>query len=279
MPLIHDTYGKGRVRVMRVARGERDEVRELSAQIMLEGAAFSTAYTRADNSAVVATDTIKNLAYIVARENLDAEAEPYGLALARRFLDRYPQIQRATVTLLETRWTRYAPGGEPHPHAFLLDGNGKGYARLVVDRQGETVESGLRGFSFLKSTGSGWENYVMDEYTTLRETGDRIAATAMDATWRWTTPPADYPAANRRVLDTMLAVFAGTYSHGIQDSLYRMGEAVLDAVPELADVHMACPNKHYIAFDLAPFGMDADNRVFVATDEPHGQIECRVGRG
>lgn len=279
MPLIHDTYGKGRVRVMRVARGERDEVRELSARIMLQGAAFSAAYTRADNSAVVATDTIKNMAYIVARENLDAEAEPYGLALARRFLDRSPQVERVAVTLLETRWTRYAPGGEPHPHAFLLDGNGKGYARLVVDRRGQTVESGVRDFSFLKSTQSGWENYVRDEYTTLPETRDRVAATAMDATWRWAAPPDDHPAANRRVLDTVLAVFAGTYSHGIQDSLYRMGEAALDAVPELAEVHMAGPNKHYIAFNLAPFGMSADNQVFVATDEPHGQIECRVGRG
>ena len=54
---------------------------------------------------------------------------------------------------------------------------------------------------------------------------------------------------------------------------------VQSAVPELAEVHMACPNKHYIAFNLAPFGMSADNQVFVATDEPHGQIECRVGRG
>ena len=28
-----------------------------------------------------------------------------------------------------------------------------------------------------------------------------------------------------------------------------------------------------------PFGLDGGNQVFVATDEPHGQIECRVGRG
>ena len=280
MPLIHDTYGKGRVRVMRVTRGARQEVRELTAQVMLEGAAFAAAYTAADNRAVIATDTVKNLAYIVAREHLDADAEPYGQALAQRFLDRYQQVGRVAVTLHETRWTRFAPGGVPHPHAFLLDGNGQGYARVTAGRDGEAViESGVRGFTFLKSTESGWVDYVMDDVTTLAPTRDRIAATSMDATWRWASPPARYPEANQRVLDAMLHVFATTYSHGIQDSLYRMGEAALAAVPELADLGVACPNKHYIPVDLDRFGLDANNQVFVATDEPHGQIECRVGRG
>jgi len=280
MPLIHHTYGKGRVRVMRVTRGVQQEVRELAVQAMLEGG-FSASFTAADNRAVIATDTIKNLAYVVAREHLGAEAEPYGQALARRFLDRYPQVATATVTLHETRWTRYAPdGGAPHPHTFLLDGNGRGYARVVTSRTtGDSIESGVRGFTFLKSTESGWADFFMDEFTTLAPTTDRIAATSMDATWRWLAAPASYPEANRRVLDTMLDVFAMTYSHGVQDSLYRMGEAALAAVPELADIDLACPNKHYIPFDLGRFGMDADNQVFVATDEPHGQIECRVGRG
>jgi urate oxidase len=77
----------------------------------------------------------------------------------------------------------------------------------------------------------------------------------------------------------MLQVFGTTYSHSVQDSLYRMGEAALAEVPELATISMACPNKHYLPVNLAPFGMTADNAVFIPTDEPHGQIECVVGRG
>jgi len=61
-----------------------------------------------------------------------------------------------------------------------------------------TVVSGLAGYTFMKSTASGWEGYVIDEYTTLPETRDRLSA---------------------------------------------------------------------------------NNTVFVATGEPHGQIECTVGRG
>ncbi len=124
----------------------------------------------------------------------------------------------------------------------------------------------------------GWVEYVKDDYTTLPETTDRIAATAMDAHWTWRAPVVDYTATNAQVLATMLEVFATTYSKGVQDSLYRMGEAALAAVPELARISMACPNKHYLPINLTPFGMSSDNMVFTPTDEPHGQIECTIGR-
>ena len=278
MPLIQNTYGKGRVRVMRVHRdGERHEVRELTVQAMLDGD-FAAAYTKGDNRAVVATDTIKNIAYIVARENMAAGTEQYGEALAARFLERYPQVERVRVSLRETRWTRAGFGGAAHPHSFVLDANGQPTAEVSATRGETTVVSGIAGHTFMKTTESGWVDYVMDEYTTLPPTQDRIAATAMDARWTWAQPPADYGDANARVLSTMLEVFATTYSRGVQDSLYRMGEAALAAVPELGTVSMACPNKHYLPVKLEPFGLSADNMVFTPTDEPHGQIECTVGR-
>lgn len=278
MPLIQNTYGKGRVRVMRVHRdGEHNEVRELSVQTMLDGD-FAAAYTEGDNRSVVATDTIRNITYIVARENIAACTELFGVALAERFLARYPQVERVRVTMHETRWTRASFGGVPHPHSFVLDGNGRPTAEVIAARGAVAVVSGIAGYTFMKTTGSGWVDYVMDEYTTLPPTQDRIAATAMDATWTWLRPPADYDATNARILGTMLEVFATTYSRGIQDSLYRMGEAVLAEVPEVETVRMACPNKHYLPMKLEPFGLSADNLVFTPTDEPHGQIECVVGR-
>ncbi len=277
MPLIQNTYGKGRVRVMRVHRGDRHEVRELTIQTMLDGD-FAAAYTAGDNRTVVATDTIKNIAYIVARENMTAGTEEYGEALAARFLRRYPQVERVRVSMRETRWTRASFGGSPHPHSFVLDGNGQPTAEVAATRDGATVVSGIAGYTFMKTTESGWVDYVMDEYTTLPPTQDRIAATAMDASWTWRRVPADYAAANAHILSTMLEVFATTYSYGVQDSLYRMGEAALAAVPELDTIRMACPNKHYLPVKLEPFGLFSDNMVFTPTDEPHGQIECAVGR-
>ncbi|GJD64529.1 factor-independent urate hydroxylase [Methylobacterium frigidaeris] len=278
MTLLHKTYGKGRVRVMRVHRdGDRHEVRELTVKAMLTGA-FDRTFTHADNSQTVSTDTVKNVVYIVARECPTLPAEAFCRAVAQRLLDSYPQMETATVTGHETRWNRLAVDGTAHAHTFTLDGNGQPFARVALSRDGAVVESGLSGFTFLKSTESGWANYVKDPYTTIPETHDRIAATSMEASWRWTSEPADYEAANARILDTLLRVFAGSYSHSLQDSLYRMGTAALEAVPEIETITLACPNKHYLLANLSPFGLDNPNQVFIATDEPHGQIECTVGR-
>ncbi len=278
MALLHKTYGKDGVRVMRIdRRDDRHDVRELTVRAMLTGN-FDGAFTEADNSTSVSTDTVKNVVNVVARENIALGNELFCEAVAQKLLQSYPGIDSATVTGHETKWSRLAVDGAPHPHSFLLDSNGKPFAKVVATRSGSTVESGISGFTFMKSTQSGWENYIKDKYTTLPETHDRMAATAMEASWRWSRAPASYEAANAAILEALLKVFATTYSRSVQDSLYRMGMAALEAVPELLDISMACPNKHYLPLNLTPFGLDNNNQVFVATDDPHGQIECTVGR-
>jgi urate oxidase len=206
---------------------------------------------------------------------------PHGrrdAVVAQRLLDLYEQVDAVDVTALETRWSRLPVGGAPHGHSFVLDGNGKPLTQVMATRAGMQTTSGISDFTFMKCTQSGWSDFLKDPMTTLPETDDRIAATSMEARWRWQSAPADWEAANATILASMLEVFATTYSHSVQDSLYRMGRAALAAVPELRDISMACPNKHYLLVNLAPFGLDNDNAVFLPTDEPHGQIECTVGR-
>jgi urate oxidase len=278
VPLIRNRYGKGRVRVMRIHRdGERHEVSQLSIKAMVEGD-FARTYTEADNSDSVSTDTIKNIVNIVARENTGLCPEEFCQVLAKKYLYLYPQVARVIVTAHETRWNRLSFDGKPHPHSFVLDGNGKPTVEVTATREGSTLTSGIDGFTFLKSTQSGWANYLKDAYTTLPETNDRICATAMVASWKWSAKPKHYPASNAKILATVLEVFGVTYSASVQDSLYRMGEAALAAVPEISEISMACPNMHFIPMNLAAFGLDNNNDVFLPTDEPHGQIECTVGR-
>ena len=76
----------------------------------------------------------------------------------------------------------------------------------------------------------------------------------------------------------LLQVFATTYSHSAQDSLYRMGEAALAAAPAIEEITLAMPNFHYLAIDLSAFGRDAKGRLFLPTDEPNGQIEATLRR-
>jgi len=206
--------------------------------------------------------------------------EEFSQVLAKRYLDTYPQIASVSLTVHETKWSRLSFAGKPHPHSFVLDSNGKPTVEVSSIRGGATtMSSGIDGFTFMKSTQSGWENYVKDIYTTIPPTADRMCATSMVASWKWSGKPLNYPAANSKILDTVLEVFSMTYSKSVQDSLYRMGEAALAAVPEISEISMACPNMHFIPMNLSAFGMDNNNDVFLPTDEPHGQIECTVGRG
>src|SRR5712672_725243 len=275
VPLIKNRYGKGRVRVMRIHRdGDRHEVSQLNVKAMIEGD-FARTYTHGDNSMSVSTDTIK----IVARENTGLCPEEFCQVLAKKYLDTYPQIASVAITAHETKWSRLSFGGKPHPHSFVLDSNGKPTVEVSASRSGATLTSGIDGFTFMKSTQSGWEDYLKDPYTTLKETDDRICATSMVASWKWSAKPQNYPATNARILATLLEVFGATYSASVQDSLYRMGEAALSAVPEISEISMACPNMHFILMNLSAFGLDNNNDVFLPTDEPHGQIECTVGRG
>jgi urate oxidase len=280
VPLIKNRYGKGRVRVMRIHRdGERHEVSQLNVKAMIEGD-FARAYTHGDNSTSVSTDTIKNVVNIVARENTGLCTEEFCQVLARKYLDTYPQIASVAITAHETKWSRLSFGGKSHPHSFVLDSNGKPFVEAAAARNGApTLSSGIDGFTFMKSTQSGWEHYVKDRYTTIAPTADRMCATSMVASWKWSAKPANYPATNKKILDTLLEVFSMTYSKSVQDSLYRMGEAALAAVPEISEISMACPNMHFIPMNLSAFGLDNNNDVFLPTDEPHGQIECTVGRG
>src|SRR5882724_9884364 len=141
MKLLNSTYGNGRVRVMRLSgEGQNREVRELTVLAMLAGD-IARAYTQADNSTTVSTDSIKNVVNVVAREELEAGPEAFCRAVAKRLLNSYPGMTSATVSAREVRWNRLTVDGTPHLHAFTLDGNGQGTAEVVMDRDGDRDSS------------------------------------------------------------------------------------------------------------------------------------------
>ena len=278
MALTASRYGKDRVRVLRLTRsGDHHVPRELTLSVILTGR-FEDAWTRGDNRACIATDSVKNIVNVTAARNPSLDAEAFVAAVSDILLDSSPPVAANSMGAEATGWLRTAVAGVPHGHTFTRDANGYGFVALTADRDASHLRSGLRGFTFMKTTQSGWAGFVDDSFRTLPDTADRIAATSMDATWSWATPPADYGLANARILATLLRVFATTYSRGIQDSMYRMGEAALADVTELADIAFVLPNRHYLPIDLRPFGLDSAGAVFLPTEEPYGRIEATVSR-
>jgi urate oxidase len=278
MKLLHHHYGKARVRVLKVLRsGPRHSIKELTVSVMLNGD-FDASYTRGDNGLVVPTDTMKNTVQALALQHLDAETEDFGVLLAEHFAKTYPQAARAEVRLSERAWQRISLDGKPHAHSFLEAGPARPLAQVTCAGGQTDVQSGIEDLLILKSAQSGFEGFVNDEYTTLAETGDRVFATQVKALWSYRSKPASYSQTNARILEAMLGVFADTYSPSVQATLFQMGQAALQAAPEVERIHLAMPNKHCLLANLAPFGLENKNELFIPTDEPHGQIEGTVGR-
>jgi urate oxidase len=182
------------------------------------------------------------------------------------------------IGLRERCWDRLTVGGRPHDHSFAQKDAAKPTVLAICSRSSSSVESGIEDLLILKTTGSGFEGFLKDKYTTLAETKDRIFATQLKAQWNYDKRPASYSQTNASILEAMLSVFASNYSPSVQVTLFEMGEAALKAAPEISKINLAMPNKHCLPINLAPFGLDNRNELFVPTDEPHGQIEGTVSR-
>jgi urate oxidase len=276
--LMGQRYGKARVRVLKILR--RDDahtIKEIDVTALLEGD-FASSYTAGDNTKVVPTDTIKNTINVFAHQHLGEEIERFALILGDHFLNRYPQVGKAEIQVAEHGWNRMQIDGRPHSHSFRAADSARKFTNIMRTNESQTVRSGIRDLLILKSTGSGFENYPKDEFTTLPETADRILATSLSATWNFAKAPTDYSAANESILAAMLKIFANNYSPSAQTTLFQMGEAALVASGEVSQIDLAMPNKHYLTINLSPFGIENKNEVFVPTEEPHGQIEASVVR-
>jgi urate oxidase len=271
-------YGKARVRVMKILReGPVHTLKDLEVAVFLKGD-FASSFTRGDNTKVVATDTIKNTINVFAKEHLGEEIERFALILGEHFLTRYEQVNEAEIEILERPWKRLMVNGEAHPHSFAAGSEARMFTSVNCSDATKTIRSGIRNLVILKSSGSGFENYPKDEFTTLPETADRILATSFSATWTFKDQPEHYGHANEAILSAMLKVFASNYSPSAQTTLFQMGEAALAVCSEISKLDLAMPNKHCLLINLAPFGLENKNEVFVPTDEPHGDIQATVTR-
>lgn len=267
-------YGKAETRLVRVVRdGETHHIKDLNVSIALSGD-MTEVHLSGDNSAVLPTDTQKNTVFALARKHGVGAVEEFALLLARHFVTSQPTVHRARVTIAEYAWDRVPVTG----HSFVRRGQEVRTARVVHTADRTQVVSGLRDLTVLNSTASEFRGYLRDEYTTLAETDDRILATDVRAEWRHAGAEGDWDASYAETRRILLETFAGTYSRSLQQTLYTMGERVLRKRPELCEVRLAMPNKHHIAVDLEPFGLDNPNEIFFAADRPYGLIEGTVLR-
>jgi urate oxidase len=274
----HNTYGKADVRLVKVFRDtSRHELKDVWVNVAMEGD-FLAAHTQGDNSGLLATDTVRNSVYALAGSGLTGSIEDFGKVLVRHFLIAGPRVTRVRVQFTEHLWQRaQAAGGIEHDHAFVRQ-MPKHTAWVEGDGENMTVSSGIDELFILKTTQSGWGGFHREGYTTLPDTGDRILATVVTARWEYLPGEADYEAVWQRVYDQLLSTFGDHYSPSMQNTLFRMGEAILTVCPELSRIHFSFPNRHHIPYNLERFGLENTNTIFHADAEPYGLIEGWVER-
>lgn len=189
---------------------------------------------------------------------------------------------------------------QPHAHGFVEAGTHVRFCRAAVERPDRSrpsarvasLASGVEGFKVLKTTQSGYEGFLHDQYTLLPDTRERILATSMSATWsfgaatlaEWTSVRSiDFDAVYDAVIMACTEKFfgdarTGVYSPSVQYTLHEMGQAVLRRCARVDRIRFSLPNIHFLPCAVVNSAGFEDD-VYVATSEPHGTIEAEVARG
>ena len=272
------SYGKARVCLSYVTRhADRHDFIQLAVEIALQGD-FDTAYVDGDNSKVIPTDTMKNSVYGIARKCGVENIEAFGQDLANHFFDSFDHVDSATVSVVESLWQRIDSDGSPHRHGFVGGGSEQNTCQVTRSSDGTKMKSGLCGLQVLKTTDSGFEGFLQDQFTTLKETNDRIFATTITTEWPCEKLDHDWPATRTKIRGMLLDAFVAKYSPSVQKTLHEMADIVLAQCPEVSEISLNMPNQHHLLADIAKLNLENKNDIFVPTPEPFGVISATIRR-
>lgn len=287
--LTSHRYGKSRVRLMRVSRHAANEgspahhdLDDWTLEVLLTGD-FPEVFTTGDNSRIVATDTMKNTVYYVARQSQAGSMEAFAIELIDFLLSRNPQVTSTEVSIESHLWKRLTVAGEPYPTAFMKGSDERQTTRVARTQGGAlSITSGFDRLNVLKTAQSGFVGFLRDELTTLPETTDRLFGTAVTAEWPYMAEAIlagiDFNKVRHHLREHMVTTFARHDSLSVQQTLYAMAEAALAHTMLIDEVFLRMPNRHNLLADLSRFGLENPNHIFVPTEEPHGTIEATVRR-
>lgn len=294
--LLESSYGKANVKFLKVKKNPSNpteqDVLEANVQVLLRGG-FDVSYTKADNSPIVPTDTVKNTILVEAKKTDVWPIERFAAHLAKHFSSKYAHVMGVEVNIVQAKWSRFNVNDAPHPHSFKHEGPET--RRVFLDyckrKDKLVVKSSIKDLTVLKSTGSMFYGYNVCDYTTLKPTKDRILSTDVDASWTYSSKAlsnfedvfkqADaglfdktYESARKVTLD----LFALENSASVQATMYNMSHKILELVPEVENVTYILPNKHYILFNFEWKGIKDNSELFYPSPDPNGLIKSTVGR-
>ncbi|KAG8957221.1 hypothetical protein FRC00_004310, partial [Tulasnella sp. 408] len=188
----------------------------------------------------------------------------------------YDHLSKSVVELQQFKWSRIPVNGKDHKHSFVRDGDEKLVFKVEVDAtEGKdkikgSVTGGMKDLLVLKSSGSAFENFYVDEYTTLTPVSDRILSTAIDSEYTYALPTGPLTIDGLADLDKAvkfqevaksaktitLELFATDESASVQATMYKMAQEILKENSTVSSVTYRLPNKHYVPVNLSFFKLE-----------------------
>nr|XP_020844349.1 uricase-like isoform X3 [Phascolarctos cinereus] len=260
--LVHTGYGKDMVKVLHIQRdGKYHTIKEVTASVQLT-LRTKKDYLFGDNSDIIPTDTIKNIVHVLAKFKGIKTIETFAMDICEHFLSSFNHVTRVRVYIEQAPWKRLEKNGKEHFHAFINTPTGTHFCEAEQRPNGSpTVHSGIKDMKVLKTTQSGFEGFIKDQFTTLPEVKDRCFATQVYCKWRYNRfRNVDFQAVWNGVRDIVLEKFAGPfdkgeYSPSIQKTLYDIQVLSVSQNPEIEDMEISLPNIHYFTIDMSKMGL------------------------
>jgi len=286
--VIQHSYGKARVRLVKVKRktDTYHEYKQLSVRVLLAGD-FVDSFVKADNTKIVATDTCKNLVYVVARDHPINSIESFAISLADKFLSLYDHVSKVDIKVEEYIWDRIVTHGKPHPHSFIKQPHVR-TTHVISERSSSnnnnkinvSVESGVENLNLIKTTGSSFEHFYRDSYTTLPEAHDRLFGTNVSIVWKYGKyeNDTDFDMIWKKVEEFLFVSFAEEFSVSVQQTMYSVAEKVMKNIPEIEWIKLTLPNLHNWTVDFTKLGLQNTPDLLTPVNEPHGLIQATFAR-
>jgi urate oxidase len=278
-------YGKSCVKVAKVIKyPTHHDFKEFIVDIQLYGD-FLNSFLIPNNENVIPTDTMKNTVYVLAKQHsMDSPVE-FGIDLTSYFLNKFSHLSKVNVEITEIVWNRVVlDDSKEHTHGFV-DKQTHNHKCFVSNNKGQEIEikAGIVNLSILKTKCSSFEKFMIDEYTTLKPASDRIMATKANIFWRYDNTydlkSIDHNDIYHKVKKLTVETFVQhDDSKSVQHTINIIGSNILNFIKQIQNIEINLPNSHYLLSNIADFGFENDNEIFIPSSEPYGNIFASMSK-
>lgn len=260
-------------------------------QVSLHGD-FLHNYSHGDNTDLIATDSMKVFIEYHAGQFEYSTIDGFLTEIAKRFISRYPQIEKVDLSGQETPYAtvpvQKEEGIENSGIVFRPSNTERARAAVSVKRKGKGTEvesylSGIQDIHLVKITGNSFYGFVQDEYTKLPEESDRNLFIYVDIDWTYNDTndgvnlqdTTNYVPAEQ-VRDIAATVFHDLTNNSIQHLVYHIGVRVLERYPQLKDVRFYTNNRTWVK--VVDEIEDSEGKVYTEPPLPYGFQSFSVTR-